>query len=143
MSNKRKMAIIGATAVLMVIFELLVLYITGSAKEENSGWNTPDGRVEIIDSADCTYDYITHRDGKIVIERVVGVCLNEQKDGVITNPSENMGTYISYRSVEGVEAGDTVVTYYIYNPESNAEDDVLERFDYVIGKVSKGGIQKL
>jgi len=30
--------------------------------------------------------------------------------------------------------GDTILTYFIYNPDTNYMDDILERFDYVIDR---------
>ena len=42
--------------------------------------------------------------------------------------------YISYRSVEDFQEGDTILTYFIYNPDTNYTDDILERFDYVIDR---------
>lgn len=43
------------------------------------------------------------------------------------------GSYIAYKSMKGdVAKGNVVCTYFVYNPDTNAVDDVLMRFDYVI-----------
>ena len=42
------------------------------------------------------------------------------------------GNYISYKRVDGAKEGDKILTYYIYNPFTNEQDDVLTRMDFII-----------
>lgn len=90
--------------------------------------------IQIVDSSELDAETIWNRNGKIIIERAIGTCLNENGDGKVLNPYDEEYDYISYRRVKGVKAGDVIVTYMIYNPENNAEDDIIERFDYIIEK---------
>ena len=51
------------------------------------------------------------------------------------NPRSNMfylkDYYISYASVADAEIGDVIVTYCVYNPYTNWDDDVIERLDFI------------
>ena len=62
----------------------------------------------------------------IIVEVAVGSVLNENLDG------ESYGYYISYRSVENAKPGDTIITYFVYNPYNNYVDDIVERFDIIV-----------
>lgn len=42
--------------------------------------------------------------------------------------------YISYKYVDGVEVGDEVLTVNIMNPMNDEPDDILERYDFILGK---------
>lgn len=90
--------------------------------------------IEIWETDDLTLDeIITRQDrGALVIERMVGVVLNENGDGRVLNTEDTYYNYISYRYVTGARPGDIVVTYCIYNPENNVEDDIIERYDTII-----------
>lgn len=88
--------------------------------------------IEICDSADLTIEDLQNRNGKLIIEKCIGRVENADKDGRVLNYTDPDYYYISYRSVEDCKEGDIVLTYFIYNPDTNYEDDILERFDYVI-----------
>lgn len=88
--------------------------------------------IEIIDSSELTYDTLVNRDGNIIIEEIIGVCVNADGDGKVLNCNDESYDYISYRSVPGVREGTVVLTYCIYNPDSIAEDDIIMRYDYII-----------
>ena len=75
-----------------------------------------------------TYEELTNRKGRIYIEVVNGVVLDEKGNGEILNALPDNGDYIAYN--EKYHAGDKVVSLFIYNPLSNAEDDRLLRIDY-------------
>ena len=92
------------------------------------------GAIEIIDSADLSLEDLENRKGKIIIEKCIGVVENSDGDGRILNCADPDYYYISYRSVEDFQEGDTILTYFIYNPDTNYTDDILERFDYVIDR---------
>lgn len=92
------------------------------------------GAIEIIDSADLSLEDLENRKGKIIIEKCIGVVENSDGDGRVLNCADPDYYYISYRSVEDFQEGDTILTYFIYNPDTNYADDILERFDYVIDR---------
>lgn len=92
------------------------------------------GAIEIVDSADLSLEDLENRKGKIIIEKCIGVVENPDGDGRVLNCADPDYYYISYRSVEDFQEGDTILTYFIYNPDTNYADDILERFDYVIDR---------
>jgi len=89
-------------------------------------------KVQVIDSEDLSADILYNRDGNIIIEKCIGKCVDEKGNGKIINCRDKDYDYISYKCVDGVKSGDTIITYFIYNPENNAEDDIIERFDYIV-----------
>ena len=88
--------------------------------------------VKIYDSSELTEEILTNRNGKIIIEKVIGKVTIYKLDGTIVNASTDYGTYISYKRVDRAKENDIIVTYFIYSPFSNAEDDVLTRLDFII-----------
>ena len=88
--------------------------------------------IKIYDSADMTEEILTNRDGKIIVEKIIGKVTNYKLDGKILNCNANNQGYISYERVDGAKQGDKIVTYYIYNPFTNEQDDVLTRLDFII-----------
>lgn len=95
--------------------------------------NAPITRV--IDCDKLTEKMLTHRSSKkhhiMYIERIVGRVTDNKKNGKIINPPKDGGYYISYASVKGARKGDTIITYCVYNPYTNWDDDVLERWDFI------------
>ena len=89
--------------------------------------------TKVIDCNDLTEEMLTTRaDHNIMyIERIIGKVTDNEKNGTVLNPPENGGYYISYASVEDARKGDLIVTYCVYNPFSNYEDDVIERWDFI------------
>lgn len=87
--------------------------------------------IEVVDSPDLTDEMLESRNGKLLIERVIGEVLDDKGNGMVygVDPDYN---YISYRYVEGANKGDVVCSYFVYNPDSNGVDDVVARYDYVI-----------
>ena len=96
--------------------------------------------LEIYDTSELTAGIMANRDGKIIVERIIGEVTNYKLDGKILNcnaddggyTNKDGGNYISYERVEGAKEGDKVLTYFIYNPFSNEQDDVLTRLDFII-----------
>lgn len=88
--------------------------------------------IEIYDNADMTEEILTNRDGKIIVEKIVGKVTNYKLDGKILNCNSNNEGYMSYKRVDGAKENDTILTYYIYNPFTNEQDDVLTRLDFII-----------
>ena len=95
--------------------------------------NAPITRV--IDCDKLTEKMLTHRSSKkrhiMYIERIVGRVTDNEKNGKVLNPPKDGGYYISYASVKGARKGDIIVTYCVYNPFSNYDDDVIERWDFI------------
>lgn len=88
--------------------------------------------IQFYDSADLTLEDLQNRNGTIIIEKCIGVVETPEKDGRVINYVDPDHYYISYRGVEDCNVGDVILTYFIYNPDTNYEDDILYRFDYII-----------
>lgn len=96
--------------------------------------------LKIYDTDDLTPEIMANRNGKIIVEKIVGKVTNEKLDGEILNcnaeeggyTNKDGGNYINYKRVEGAKKGDKILTYYIYNPFTNEQDDVLTRLDFII-----------
>lgn len=93
----------------------------------------------ILDTEDMTTDILENRkdNGVLVIERVIGIVTNKEKDGdgIILNTSDEYHDYISYRSVDFETSNGTIIlSYFIYNPNTNYFDDVIKRYDFVLDR---------
>lgn len=84
-----------------------------------------DNICQLYDSSELTEDVLANRQGKLIIEKCIGTVTDDEKNGSLED-----GSYISYENVDCVK-GNTIVTYLIYNPDTNYTDDVVNRFDYV------------
>lgn len=89
--------------------------------------------VKVIDCNDLTEEMLTSRKEHNImyIERIIGVVTDNNGNGKILNPPEDGGYYINYDRVEDARKGDLVITYCVYNPFSNYDDDVIERWDFI------------
>lgn len=89
--------------------------------------------VKVIDCNDLTEKMLITRAERNVmyIERIIGKVTDNEKNGTVLNPPKDGGYYISYASVDDAEIGDTIITYCVYNPFSNYDDDVIERWDFI------------
>ena len=89
--------------------------------------------TNVIDCNDLTEEMLTTRaDHNIMyIERIIGKVTDNEKNGTVLNPPVDGGYYISYASVADAEIGDTIITYCVYNPYTNWDDDVIERWDFI------------
>lgn len=90
---------------------------------------TQDNICQLYDSSDLTEDILANRQGKLIIEKCIAIVSDDEKNGIIQNADSDYN-YISYAGVDCAK-GDTVITYLIYNPNTNYTDDVVERFDFV------------
>jgi hypothetical protein len=88
--------------------------------------------VQIYETNELTYDMLINRNGKIIIEKVIGKVENDNLDGKILNCIDEEHDYICYKRVDGVKKGNVVLTYFIYNPYTSYTDDVLTRIDFII-----------
>ena len=91
--------------------------------------------AKVIDCDDLTENMLIHRSNKkhhiMYIERIIGRVIDNKGNGKVLNPPKNGGYYISYASVKGARKGDLIITYCVYNPYSNWDDDVIERWDFI------------
>lgn len=89
--------------------------------------------TKVIDCNDLTEEMLTTRTEHHImyIECIIGKVTDNAKNGKVLNPPEDGGYYISYASVEDAEIGDIIITYCVYNPFSNYDDDVIERWDFI------------
>ena len=128
MHKKKSIAVL----VIAVAIILISSYITRPKANDYYSYAESLDLMEIYNSPDLTMEMLAARDGKLIIERVVGIVKDaETGEGYIIGYPE---FYISYASVNGISNGDVVCSYFIYNPDNNYEDDILMRFDYIIDK---------
>ena len=130
MNGKLKKAITITLATLIVIgntFTPVQARCTDIAK------NAPITKV--IDCDKLTEKMLLHRSSKkhhiMYIERIIGKVTDNKGNGKVLNTPKDGGYYISYKSVKGARKGDLIVTYCVYNPFSNYDDDIIERWDFI------------
>lgn len=123
-----------------------VISATDKTDYHNSQIEFYDGMIqnvntmEIYDTAELTPQIMANRNGKIIVEKIIGKVTSHKLDGEIINcntedggyANKDGGNYISYERVDGARKGDKIVTYYIYNPFTNEQDDVWTRLDFII-----------
>lgn len=90
--------------------------------------------IVICETDDLTGEMLENRNGIIYIEVLWGIVLNDDGDGRVLSTSDPFYNYISYKYVDGATTGNIILTYLIYNPETNYVDDVIARVDYIIGE---------
>ena len=105
--------------------------------------------LKIYNSAELTEEILTHRNGNLIIEKVYGVVVDTEGNGRILEGDEDFkkahnrdyngiaehNYYINYKGTEEAQQGDIVLSYFVYNPDSNYTDDVIARFDYIMDNV--------
>lgn len=92
-----------------------------------------EGYTYVIDSSELTREMIISRGNKLLIERVIGVVVDNERNGKILNPSNPQFDYISYKGkYDGFtpKKGDIMLSYILYNPGTNGEDEYIARWDY-------------
>lgn len=92
-----------------------------------------DCEIFYYDSDELSLGILENRDGRVIVERVKGVVLNDEFDGKILNPYYEDFDYISYSCLSDdpeVCEGTYVTTYFIYNPKTDYVDDIIDRWDY-------------
>lgn len=55
-------------------------------------------------------------------------------DGRILNTEDTQYNYISYSGVDDTRDGTIILTYLLYNPGTDYEDDIMERFDFILDR---------
>ena len=89
---------------------------------------------ELYNSGDLAAEILENRNGKLIVERCVGIVTDaETGDGMILN-SDPDSYYISYSRMDGVKNGTVVVSYMVYSTTDNFIDGIEERFDYVVSR---------
>lgn len=96
--------------------------------------------MEIYNTNELTPQIMANRNGTIIVEKIVGKVTNDKLDGEILNcnaeeggyTNKDGGNYINYQRVNGAKKGDKILTYFIYNPFTNEQDDVMTRLDFII-----------
>lgn len=127
-NNSRQIVICVASIFALIMF-IAFIFSAPSEIKYYSEANSKDN-IEIINSYDLTIEELQSRNGKLIIEVVIG-----QVDNFVTGAGhilDNPEYYISYSGVEGISNGNIICTYFIYNPENNYEDDIMYRYDYII-----------
>lgn len=96
-------------------------------------WYDFYGKVRIVSERKLTYGMLVRRRNKVLyIERTIGKVLNNRLDG-----RTELG-YISYKSLKGkARKGDTITSYFIYNPYTHWCDDYDERYDEIIKRKAR------
>ena len=125
-NNSRQIVICVAIIFAFIMFIAFIF----SAPSEIKYYSKANDHIEIINSYDLTIEELQSRNGKLIIEVVIG-----QVDNFVTGAGhqlDNPDYYISYKGVEGIANGNIICTYFIYNPENNYEDDIMYRYDYII-----------
>ena len=109
--------------------------------EDNYVMNIVDvgySNFHIYDSRNVTGEMLTSRteSDKIIVERVIAIITNKEREGdaKVLNTNGNY-TYISYYGTDlDYTTGTIMITYLMYNPETDYEDDIIERYDYVLDR---------
>lgn len=128
MNGKLKKALVVTLASISIIGNITPVNATECSEVVKAAPIT-----KVIDCNDLTEEMLTTRTEHNVmyIERIIGKVTDNEKNGKVLNPPEDGGYYISYASVKGARKGDTIITYCVYNPFSNYDDDVIERWDFI------------
>ena len=94
--------------------------------------------ILLLDTKDMTQDILENRKGNgvLIIERVIGIVDDDKEgDGIILNTSDKDHNYISYRNVNfETRNGTIILSYFVYNPNTNYVDDVVRRYDFVLDR---------
>lgn len=92
------------------------------------------GKVKFYDTENLTLEMLLNRKGtgKIIVERCVGVVVNSNGDGKF-KADNGKYYYICYAGwVKNCKKGMKVVSYFVYNKDTNYTDDIIERYDVVV-----------
>lgn len=95
--------------------------------------------IKIYDTELITPEIIENRknSNNTIVERIIGVVTDADAEGdgvVLFHGKSDEYNYISYAGLEDTQLGTIVLTYCLYNPETNYIDDILERYDYIIDR---------
>ena len=99
---------------------------------------TPYYPIEDNYVSNVTGEMLTNRteSDKIIVERVIAIITNKEREGdaKVLNTNGDYA-YISYYGTDlDYTTGTIMITYLMYNPETDYEDDIIERYDYVLDR---------
>lgn len=128
LNGKLKKALVTTLVTLTVIGNITPVNATEYTKAVKAA-----PMVKVIDCDKLTEKMLTTRTEHHImyIERIIGKVTDNKKNGKVLNPPKDGGYYISYASVKGARKGNLIVTYCVYNPYTNWDDDVIERWDFI------------
>lgn len=91
--------------------------------------------IGIYETDELTEKKLTNRTDRneVIIERIIGIVTDEQRNGQILSTVDTECNYISYKTIaENVtyNVGDVILTYCVYNPVTNYTDDIIDRFEF-------------
>lgn len=130
----KKWKLIACVCIPVLIYTLITCIIFAATPTEMNYYSYADklSLMEIYDTQDLTADTLESRNGKLIIERVIGVVEDAESGAGRCFNGEEYYNYINYKRVKGIKNGDIICTYMIYNPDNNYVDDIMMRFDYII-----------
>ena len=88
-------------------------------------------KTQIVDSTHLTITRLQNRKGNIVVEKCIGTVTDFDKNGELFNGNPEFN-YISYSNVRKAHINDIIITYFVYNPFNNIEDDIMFRLDFIL-----------
>ena len=89
---------------------------------------------QVYETDELTGERLKSRNGALICELCVGIVTDATSgDGRVLNTNDDYYNYISYsRFDQPYTDGTVIVTYLVYNPENNYEDDIVDRYDFVL-----------
>ena len=100
---------------------------------EDSAYIQTGEYIQIYEPDELNDEILMNRNGIWIVEKCIGVVLNESGDGKILNTREEYYNYINYSGLNyEVHTGDIILTYLFYNPDTAYTDDIIIRSDYII-----------
>ena len=93
--------------------------------------------IRLYDSHEVTEELLSSRGpDTLIVEKIVGIVMNEDGDGRALNALDPEYNYISYSGL-GYEPLDIVMTLVTYNPDTQYIDDIIVRQDVRIGTLNE------
>lgn len=89
--------------------------------------------IIIAEPDDITGEMLENRNGKIIIQVQWGIAVDDEGNGRVLNTATTYN-YTSYRCVPGIQKGDIVLTYLVFNPENDYIDDIVARSDFIMSR---------
>lgn len=95
-----------------------------------------DNVIKLYDSSRLSLDTIENRNGSVIVERCI-CYVDTYNDGdgsaTILNAFDEDYSYMHYSGLsEEINIGTIVVSYFVYNPDTNYIDDTTDIYDFVL-----------
>lgn len=113
---------------LLLLCTVTVLLCNAGTKEEAQA-ETEKPEIEFImpnSSNEEMMELLKDRNGKLVIEICEGKVLDDEGNG---ESHYSDGKYYIHYDPDEYHKGDEVLSIFVYNPNTNAEDDITHRVD--------------